>query len=68
MAKRQIRFEELKVIRIPQPEDSWEDNPCWDCCFGVNGECNAPQEIIDSDEECGFSWSMPNYVYKRIED
>lgn len=58
----------MKVIRIPQPKDSWEDNPCYDCCFGVDGECNAPQEIIDSDEECGFSWNKPNYVYKLVED
>lgn len=54
----------MEYIRVPQPNDSWNDNPCWDCVFGKeDGECHAPQEILDLDEDCGFSWNLPNYVY-----
>lgn len=56
-----------KYRRIRQPKESYEENPCWDCCFGENGECNAPQEILDSDEECGFTWSSERYIYEYVE-
>lgn len=57
----------MKYKRVEQPSDSYNDNPCWDCIFGqYDGECHAPEEIINSDEECGFSWYTPNYIY--IED
>ena len=57
----------MKYKRIEQPEDSWNSNPCWDCVFGKeDGECHAPKEILELDEECGFDWRSPNYVY--VED
>ena len=46
-----------KYKLVPQPKESWEDNPCWDCVFGKeDGECHAPKEIIDLDEDCGYIW------------
>jgi len=61
-----------KYQQVKQPEESWEENPCYDCVFGKeDGECHAPQEITDFDdtleESCGFSWSVPNYVYKELQ-
>ena len=59
----------MEYIRVPQPEDSWNDNPCWDCVFGKDdGECHAPQEILDLDEDCGFDWHNTNYVYIERKD
>lgn len=59
----------MKYKRIEQPKDSWNENPCWDCIFGKeDGECHAPQDILDSDEECGFTFSPPNYVYVEDSD
>ena len=60
----------MEYRRIPLPKDSLnDDNPCWDCCFGKeDGECNAPQEIIDSDEECGFVWHGRPYVYEIVKE
>lgn len=57
-----------KFKQVPQPVDSFNDNPCWDCVFGMNdGECHAPQEVLDFDEKlddhCGFHWTGTNYVY-----
>lgn len=55
-----------KYKLVPQPDDSWEENPCWDCIFGKeDGECHAPEEIKNSKEydDCGFSWSVPNYIF-----
>lgn len=55
--------------RVEQPKDSFNENPCWDCVFGAeDGECHAPQESFDEEEECGFSFHGPNYVYIETEE
>lgn len=56
-----------KYKLIEQPKNSWNENPCFDCCFGKeDGECHAPQDILDSDDECGFTWHGPAYIYQEI--
>lgn len=59
--------------QVLQPQDSWNENPCWDCVFGQeDGECHAPQEIHDFDytleHSCGFFFSSPNYVYEEVKN
>lgn len=66
-----IIVEGIKYQQVQQPQDSWEENPCWDCVFGKeDGECHAPQEVLDFDERlenrCGFWFHSPNYIYKEI--
>ena len=59
----------MKYRRIPQPKDSWEEIPCWDCCFGKeDGECHAPPEILDSDEDCGYEFHGQAYVYEEVRE
>jgi hypothetical protein len=56
----------MKYKLVPQPEDSWEDNPCWDCVFGhEDGECHAPKEICESEDgdKCGFKWKGTQYIF-----
>lgn len=61
-----------KYKLVPQPENSFNDNPCLDCVFGKEeGICTAPREIIyneDDGEECGFKWKGQQYVYVEVED
>lgn len=58
----------MKYKRIPQPKDSYNENPCYDCIFGKDGECNAPEEIINNDEDCGYNFHGQNYIYINSED
>lgn len=54
---------------VPRPENSWDDNPCWYCCFGKeDGECHAPKEIAELDDDCGFKWSGTEYVYVEADE
>lgn len=66
-----IEVDGKKYQQVEQPAESWEENPCWDCVFGKeDGECHAPQEILDFDEtlktNCGFYWGTHNYIYKEL--
>ena len=53
---------------IEQPSDS-QNEPCVDCCFGNdNGGCNAPWDILERDDNCGFVWHGKSYIYKETKE
>ena len=59
-----------KYRRVPQPPESWEEIPCFDCCLGnmETGDCESPQEIIELDEPCGYEFHSVAYIYEEVED
>ena len=59
-----------KYRRVPQPPESWEEIPCFDCCLGnkETGDCEAPQEIIEFDEPCGYEFHSTAYIYEEVDE
>ena len=66
-----IRIEDMKKYRrVPQSPESWEEIPCFDCCFGNKntGDCEAPQEIIELNEPCGYEFHSTAYIYEEVDE
>ena len=65
-----IEINGIKYKQVEQPKESYEDNPCWDCVFGIDGECCAPiglEEFDDSlDHQCGFRFRGTQYIYVKL--
>ena len=66
-----IRIKDMKKYRrVPQSPKSWKEIPCFDCCCGNKntGDCEAPQEIIELNEPCGYEFHSTAYIYEEVDE